>query len=114
MYAAYIRHDRIKVLAAIVKKMPRTFVFTNNVQKPAWDVILVDEQCIPIPFTMWEEFITRHGCEIDKCLEAGDFPLILINRAGINIFQGLTLSTRFDCHVELHPQGERSFRLKNW
>ncbi|CAH9126500.1 unnamed protein product [Cuscuta epithymum] len=114
MYTAYLHEERINVLAAIVKKLPRTFVFSNGVQKPAWDVVLIDAQCIPVPFTIWEEFITRHGCEIEKYLQAGDFPLLLINRAAITLFQGLALSTRFDCHIELNPDGERALQLKKW
>ncbi|CAH9122873.1 unnamed protein product [Cuscuta epithymum] len=114
IYDSYLRETRINVMAAIVKKLPCTFVFSNDTQKPAWDVVLIDSQCIPIPFTMWEEFVTRHGREIEKCLHAGDFPLVLINRAAINLFQGLTLATRFDSHVELNPDGERALQLKKW
>ncbi|CAH9109634.1 unnamed protein product [Cuscuta europaea] len=63
---------------------------------------------------MWGEFVNRHGHEIERCLHAGDFPLVLINRAAINLFQGLTLATRFDSHVELNPDGERALNLKKW
>ncbi|CAH9124106.1 unnamed protein product, partial [Cuscuta epithymum] len=114
IYASYMRDEQINVLAAVVKKLPRTFVFSNAKQKPAWDVVLLDAQCIPVTFTMWEEFITRHGGEIDQCLQTGDFPLLLINRAAINLYQGLTLSTHFDCHVVLNPDGERALQLKKW
>ncbi|CAH9099887.1 unnamed protein product, partial [Cuscuta epithymum] len=63
---------------------------------------------------MWGEFVDRHGVEIEKRLTKGDRPLVLINRVAINLFQGLSLSTRHDSHMELDPSGERALLLKKW
>ncbi|CAH9138707.1 unnamed protein product, partial [Cuscuta epithymum] len=114
LYASHMRNDKITILAAIVSKLPRTFVFSNGKQRLAWDVVLVNEECILIPFTLWEEFVEQHVVEIDRLLHGGDHPLVLINRVANNLFQGLTLATRYDCHMELNPGGQRAHSLKRW
>ncbi|CAH9143883.1 unnamed protein product [Cuscuta epithymum] len=113
-FTCYLNNEHISVLAAIVSKLPRTFIVTDNGQKLAWDVVLVDEDCTPVPLTMWEEFVTRHGAEVEKRLNEGDRPLVLLNRVAVNLFQGLSLSTRYDSHMELAPVGERALILKKW
>ncbi|CAH9094981.1 unnamed protein product [Cuscuta epithymum] len=60
---------------------------------------------------MWEEFVTRHGAEIERRLNEGDRPLVLINMVGVNLFQGLSLSTRYDSHMELDSAGKRVLLL---
>ncbi|CAH9094382.1 unnamed protein product, partial [Cuscuta epithymum] len=105
IFNSFLHETRINILGAIVKKLPRNFIVSNSKQRIAWDVVLINEECIPIPFTMWEEFVSHQGAEIERILNAGDYPLVLINRVVVNLFQGLTLSTRFDCNMELNPHG---------
>ncbi|CAH9098600.1 unnamed protein product [Cuscuta europaea] len=64
--------------------------------------------------TMWEEFVTRYGAEIDTLLQSGDWPTIFVTGAAANIYQGLSLSTRYDSHMELNPGGDRALVLKKW
>ncbi|CAH9135165.1 unnamed protein product [Cuscuta epithymum] len=103
IFDAYQHDARMNILGAIVKKLPRTFIVTGGKQRVAWDVVLVNEECIPIPFTMWEEFVGKHGAEIEKILHAGGHPLVLINRAAINLFQDGILTCSHVCHFCLRP-----------
>ncbi|CAH9088463.1 unnamed protein product [Cuscuta epithymum] len=114
IFDSYQHATRINILGAIVKKLPRTFIVSDGKQRTAWDVVVINEECIPLPFTMWEEFVSKHGGEIEKLLNSGGYPLVLINRVAINLFQGLALSTRYDCHMELNPDGARALSLKKW
>ncbi|CAH9107231.1 unnamed protein product [Cuscuta epithymum] len=114
LYTCYLTDEKISILAAIVAKLPRAFIVTDDGQKVAWDVVVVDEDCTPLPLTMWGDFVVRHGSEIEKRLSGGECPLVLISKVAINLFQGLTLSTRFDSHMVLDPTGERALLLKKW
>ncbi|CAH9078943.1 unnamed protein product [Cuscuta epithymum] len=113
-YDCHLRNEKISALAAVVQKLPRAFIVTDGHQKPAWDIVLINEECIPVPLTLWEDFVTSHGTEIERLLEEGNYPLVLIERVVVNLFQGLTLATRFDTRLELNPTGERALLLKKW
>ncbi|VFQ96823.1 unnamed protein product [Cuscuta campestris] len=104
----------INVLGAVISKLARMFVFTKKGQKTTTDFIIIDQECKPITLTLWEEFATTQGIEIEKALESGTYPTILAKRILATTYQGLTLTTRQDSSIELNPTIPLAASLEEW
>ncbi|CAH9129476.1 unnamed protein product [Cuscuta epithymum] len=114
IFDCYLAAESLSLMAVIVAKLPRAFIVTGDVHKVAWDVVLINEELTLVPMTIWEEFVNQHGAAIDTFLQSGDCPVLFVTRVVANIYQGLSLSTRYDSHMELNPVGDRALVLKKW
>ncbi|RAL54996.1 hypothetical protein DM860_013692 [Cuscuta australis] len=104
----------MNVLGAVISKLARRFVFTKKGQKTTTDFIIIDQECKPITLTLWEEFATTQGIEIENALESGIYPTILARRIITTTYQGLTLTTRQDSSIDVNPNIPLVASLEEW
>ncbi|CAH9103232.1 unnamed protein product [Cuscuta epithymum] len=86
-YDSMIQKELINVLGLIICKLPREFVLTSDGPKKANDFVIIDDQSQPIIVTMWNEFASIQGHEIQGLLDAGIHPIILAKHLAVTSYQ---------------------------
>ncbi|VFQ71331.1 unnamed protein product [Cuscuta campestris] len=113
-YKAMLTNKKINVLAIVIAKLQRKFVFTKKGQKMASDFIIIDHECKPITLTLWDTFAEIQGCEIQQALQSGFYPTIIARRIAATSFKGLSLTTRSNSSIELNPVIPPTSSLDEW
>ncbi|VFQ87545.1 unnamed protein product [Cuscuta campestris] len=113
-YTAMLNKSNINVLATVIAKLPRQFIFTSQGKQRISDLVLMNQECKPIILRMWDDFATLQGTYIQELLNADTYPIIFAKRILATSYQGLTLTTRYDTSIEIHPTISPTVALNEW
>ncbi|KAK9146543.1 hypothetical protein Sjap_006446 [Stephania japonica] len=99
----------VAVLALIAK--PRRHVAKRNGQPACLqELIVVDECCMPIRLTLWDEFATRIGPSIEDII--AKTPVLVCRRLKVAYHSGICIATRPSSTIDLVDDSGRAQALR--
>lgn len=102
----------IDILAAVVQIKPPKTITTENGTTTAQEIVLINEELMPIVLTLWGQFVTNEG-EILQAI-AQSFPTLIAVRLKVSSFRGQSLSTKPTSAFVLNPNFKAAHQLHNW
>ncbi|XP_028086421.1 uncharacterized protein LOC114287309 [Camellia sinensis] len=100
------------ILAAVVQIKPPKTITTENGTTIAQEIVLINEELMPIVLTLWGQFVTNEG-EILQTI-AQSFPTLIAVRLKVSSFHGQSLSTKPTSAFVLNPNFKAAHQLHNW
>ncbi|KAK9126985.1 hypothetical protein Scep_015831 [Stephania cephalantha] len=101
----------VAVLALIAK--PKRDVTKRNGQPASLqELIVIDECCMPIRLTLWDEFATRIGPSVEERI--AKTPVLVCRRLKVAYHSGICLATRSSSTIDLVDDSERAQTLRQW
>ncbi|KAK9139057.1 hypothetical protein Scep_008738 [Stephania cephalantha] len=101
----------VAVLALIAK--PKRDVTKRNGQPASLqEFIVIDECCMPIRLTLWDEFATRIGPSVEERI--AKTPVLVCRRLKVAYHSGICLATRSSSTIDLVNDSERAQTLRQW
>ncbi|XP_019150695.1 PREDICTED: replication protein A 70 kDa DNA-binding subunit B-like [Ipomoea nil] len=113
-YECMKKSQEISIVGIVIDKLAKEFISTMNGKQKINDFIVVDENLKPIILTMWGEYADKEGSLITREIEAGNYPVISAEYIAVVHFKGISLTTRTNSTILLHPEVPRAERLKEW
>lgn len=69
------------------------------------DITLVDDTRKTVTLTLWREQAEVEGMQLENAIAAGENPVIVIKKARLSDFNGVSLSGSFSSRLEVNPTG---------
>ncbi|GER47737.1 replication protein A 70 kDa DNA-binding subunit [Striga asiatica] len=96
------------VLGVVVHSFTSRQIGEDSVSR---EIILVNEEKIPIMFTLWNDFATTEGSQLANNIHSASVVLAL--RVKVTTFNGISLSTRAPCAILINPPLVQQLSLSN-
>ncbi|KAK9144914.1 hypothetical protein Sjap_004817 [Stephania japonica] len=109
----WIRDESIDVAVLALIAKPRRHVAKRNGQPHCLrELIVVDECCMPIRLTLWDEFATRIGPSIEDII--AKTPVLVCRRLKVAYHSGICIATRPSSTIDLVDDSGRAQALRQW
>ncbi|GER41132.1 replication protein A 70 kDa DNA-binding subunit [Striga asiatica] len=97
------------VLGVVVHSFSSRQIGEDSVAR---EIILVNEEKIPIMFTLWNDFATTEGSQLTNNIHSANVVLAL--RVKVTTFNVISLSTRAPSAILINPPMAAADELKQW
>ncbi|CAA0807646.1 Unknown protein [Striga hermonthica] len=97
------------VMGVVVHSFPSRQIGEDSVTR---EIILVNEEKIPIMFTLWNDFATNEGSQLANNIHSANIVLAL--KVRVTTFNGISLSTRAPSAILINPPMDAAVELKQW
>ncbi|XP_028126335.1 replication protein A 70 kDa DNA-binding subunit B-like isoform X2 [Camellia sinensis] len=102
----------IDILAAVIQIKPPKTITTENGTTTAQEIVLINEELMPIVLTLWGQFVTNEGERLQAIAQS--FPTLIAIRLKVSSFRGQSLSTKPTSAFVLNPNFKAAHQLHNW
>ncbi|KAK9095648.1 hypothetical protein Scep_027117 [Stephania cephalantha] len=93
-------------------KTKRDVTKRNGQPASLQELIVIDECCMPIRLTLWDEFATRIGPSVEERI--AKTPVLVCRRLKVAYHSGICLATRSSSTIDLVDDSERAQTLRQW